>query len=96
MTAWQADANARALAVACQRAEDKLICFLTASNLPSGNVDVAYTSAIVAFGGTTTPVFSIVAGALPTGLSLNPSTGDITGTPLEFGTFNFTVQLTTP
>ena len=32
-------------------------------------------------------------GALPTGLSLNGSTGALTGTPTTSGTSNFTVQV---
>src|SRR6185295_18820140 len=31
---------------------------------------------------------------LPAGLSLNPGTGAITGTPTTFGTFNFTITAT--
>jgi hypothetical protein len=36
--------------------------------------------------------YSIVSGALPNGLSLNTSTGAITGTPTLVGTFNFTIR----
>src|SRR5271165_409752 len=39
-------------------------------------------------------VFSISAGALPTGLSLNSSTAEITGTPSVSGLFNFTARVT--
>ena len=38
--------------------------------------------------------WSITAGALPGGLTLNPGTGAITGTPTTPGTFNFTVKVT--
>ena len=40
-----------------------------------------------------TGAWSISAGALPAGMSLNPDTGEITGTPTQSGVFNFTVQL---
>jgi hypothetical protein len=38
--------------------------------------------------------YSIFSGALPDGLSLNTSTGAITGTPTLAGTFNFTIRAT--
>ena len=41
--------------------------------------------------GSTPITWSITNGSLPTGLSLNASTGAITGTPLATGTFTFTV-----
>lgn len=48
------------------------------------------TFTLTATGGNTPYTWSISAGALPTGLSLNSSTGQITGTPTAGGTFNFT------
>ncbi len=59
----------------------------------SGQVGVAYSSALVASGGVKPYTFSIIAGSLPAGLTLNPSTGAITGTPTTYGTFNFTAQV---
>jgi hypothetical protein len=41
-----------------------------------------------------TIVYSISAGTLPTGLSLNSSNGQITGTPSQSGTFTVTIQAT--
>lgn len=95
ISATQADADARADSLACKRADEKLICFLTSSPLTTGNLNAFYSESIVTFGGLESPTFSIVAGALPDGLSINASTGDITGTPTVSATFNFTVQLTT-
>ena len=40
-----------------------------------------------------TNAWSIVAGTLPNGVSLNPNTGEITGTPTQSGTFPITVKL---
>jgi hypothetical protein len=54
---------------------------ITTSSLPSGKVGVAYTSTLAASGGTKPFNWSITSGTLPTGLSLNGSTGAITGTP---------------
>ena len=59
----------------------------------TGQVGVAYSSALVASGGVPPYTFSIIAGSLPTGLSLNPATGAITGTPTAYGTFTFTAQV---
>jgi hypothetical protein len=47
-----------------------------------------------AIGGTPPYTWSISAGLLPTGLTLNASTGAITGTPTATGTSNFTVKVT--
>jgi len=96
VSAWQADANARAESLACQQADDLLICFLTTSPLTAGNVDAPYSAQIVTFGGTHTPTFSIVAGSLPPGLVLDASSGFITGTPTTAASYGFTVRLTTP
>jgi len=54
---------------------------ITTTSLPSGTVGVAYSAALAATGGTTPFTWSLTSGTLPTGLSLNPSTGAITGTP---------------
>jgi CshA-type fibril repeat protein len=40
-----------------------------------------------------TGAWSIVGGALPAGLSMNPDNGEITGTPTTPGVYTFTVQL---
>jgi uncharacterized delta-60 repeat protein len=51
------------------------------SSLPNGTVGAAYSQTISASGGSGTYSFAITAGALPPGLSLNSSTGVISGTP---------------
>jgi hypothetical protein len=53
---------------------------------------VAYTGSAAASGGAGALTYSISAGTLPTGLSLNTATGAITGTPTAVGTFGFTVK----
>ena len=64
------------------------------ASLPAGQVGTAYSQTLIASGGTGSYSFSVLSGSLPTGLSLNPSTGAITGTPRAGGTFNFTIQAT--
>jgi len=59
----------------------------------TGQVGVAYSSALKAIGGVAPYTFSIISGSLPSGLTLNASTGSITGTPTTAGTYNFTSQV---
>jgi hypothetical protein len=71
-----------------------LICgvvTLSPATLPGGTAGTAYSQAVSASGGVSPYAYSITTGALPTGLSLNASTGAITGTPTTSGTFNFTI-----
>lgn len=56
----------------------------------TGQAGVPYSSSLVATGGVPPYTFSITSGSLPTGLTLNTSTGAITGTPTTAGPFNFT------
>src|SRR5439155_18777994 len=59
----------------------------------TGEVGVPYSSSLVASGGVPGYTYSISVGSLPAGLTLNPSTGAITGTPTTAGTFNFTSKV---
>ena len=62
--------------------------------VPSATVAVAYSQTLSASGGTAPYGFAITAGSLPAGLSIDPSTGALAGTPTAAGTFNFTVTAT--
>jgi hypothetical protein len=64
------------------------------TSLPNGVVGVSYSASVVASGGTTPYTWSLTAGTLPAGLTLNTSTGAITGIPTTVGTSNFTVTVT--
>ncbi|HTB11342.1 MAG TPA: putative Ig domain-containing protein [Bryobacteraceae bacterium] len=67
---------------------------ITTSSLPNGTVGTAYTGALAATGGTSPYTWALSAGTLPAGLSLNASTGAITGTPTTAATSSLTVQVT--
>ena len=68
---------------------------LAPTALAGGTLGAAYSSAITAATGGTSPYsYAVTAGALPGGLVLNASTGAITGTPGALGTFNFSVTAT--
>jgi len=67
---------------------------ITTSSLPGGTVGTAYSQTMAATGGTTPLTWAVLSGSLPAGLSLNSSTGAITGTPTASGTSNFTARVT--
>ncbi len=67
---------------------------LSPTSLPSGTQGAAYSQTISALGGISPYTYSITSGSLPTGISLNSSTGVISGTPSVSGTYSFTVTAT--
>jgi hypothetical protein len=67
---------------------------ITTSTLPGGVMGGIYNQQLTYTGGAGSPSWDLVAGALPTGLSLDTLTGEILGSCGENGTFGFTVQLT--
>lgn len=68
---------------------------ITTESLDGGTNGVAY-GATLAKTGAAGGTWSISSGALPSGLSLNASTGEISGTPDTVETANFTVRYTDP
>ncbi len=65
---------------------------VTCSAVNSGEVGVAFSSpALTVASGTAPYTFSVATGALPAGLTLNSTTGAITGTPTAAGTFTIKV-----
>ncbi len=67
---------------------------LGGGTLPNATQNAAYTTTLQPAGGTTPYVFAVTSGSLPTGLTLNPATGVIGGTPTGSGVSNFSVTLT--
>ncbi|MDX2029471.1 MAG: putative Ig domain-containing protein [Blastocatellia bacterium] len=65
-----------------------------AAALPAGVIGTAYSTTFTQSGGTAPVVFSVSAGALPPGLTLNSATGALTGKPTTEGSFAFTIQAT--
>lgn len=63
-------------------------------SLQNGEVTVRYSSNLTISGGSGSPTYAIVSGALPQGLTLTPSTGQISGVPTraQLAVFNITVQ----
>ena len=64
---------------------------ITTDSLPNGTEGTSYSQTLTATG--TAPItWSVTSGSLPTGLTLNESTGLISGTPTTAGTSTFTVK----
>jgi hypothetical protein len=59
-----------------------------------GTVSVAYSQTLNATGVQASSGYSVASGTLPSGLSLNTTTGAITGTPSANGTSNLTFRAT--
>jgi hypothetical protein len=67
---------------------------MTASPLPAGTHGVAYTTTLAASGGAPALTWSVSTGTLPTGLTLNSSSGVISGTVASPTTGSFTITVT--
>jgi len=67
---------------------------ITTVTLPTPVIGMTYSQAIATAGGTAPVIFSVSAGSLPAGLSLNPSTGAISGTATTSGPYSFTITAT--
>ncbi len=77
-----------------QAAVETYTAYILTESLLDGNLLADYSDTVQAKGQTDNFDYEIVAGALPSGLSLDPSTGIISSQPREFGSFTFTVMAT--
>lgn len=67
---------------------------IVTTELPDGIINQEYDAIIEARGGNTPYTFTLYSGNLPPGLSLNGSTGLISGIPNTEGSFSFTIRCT--
>ena len=67
---------------------------LTTTSLPNAEIGSSYNQTLAATGGVGSYTWSVSNGSLPLGLSLDTSTGVITGVTNTTGPANFTVQVT--
>lgn len=66
---------------------------ITTTSLPNAKRNKNYSRTLVATGGLAPYAWSVVSGALPTGLWLSASTGVVSGKPTTIGTYGFTAQV---
>ncbi|MDS1137542.1 beta strand repeat-containing protein, partial [Nitratireductor indicus] len=66
---------------------------LAPATLPATTVGASYSETLTASGGTGPYTYAVTVGALPGGLTLT-SSGVLSGTPTDEGTFNFTISAT--
>ena len=67
---------------------------ITTKSLKKGKVEKKYAAALKAAGGKKPYTWSITSGSLPSGLTLDETTGKITGMPTEAGSFDLTIEVT--
>jgi Putative Ig domain len=66
---------------------------ISSASLPLGTVGLAYSASVTATGGSEPYTWSAISGTLPAGLTLEPSSGTVTGTPALPGTYTFQLQV---
>jgi hypothetical protein len=67
---------------------------LTSTASSTTQVGQSYSQTNVGSGGTTPYTYSLSAGTLPAGTTLDTSTGTVSGTPNTTGAFNYTIEVT--
>lgn len=71
-----------------------LVLAITTNALPGGMVGTSYSQNLTAKNGLAPYTWSLVSGSnLPPGLTLNPTTGTVSGVPTAPGTYSFSVQV---
>jgi hypothetical protein len=67
---------------------------ISTGSLPTGHLRKSYNQTVKCTGGTGALTWSVSSGNLPTGLTLNRRTGQISGTPTVARAFTFTITAT--
>ncbi len=67
---------------------------LSPSTLTNGTLSLAYSQTVTASGGTAPYTYALNSGTLPSGVTLNATSGILSGTPNFAGTFNFNLRAT--
>ena len=75
-------------------AKTPAVAIPTTNPLHLGYVKIRYRAILTATGGAVPYTWSLSPGALPSGLSLDPMSGQITGTPTQGGTFSLNITVT--
>ncbi|MFC1769693.1 putative Ig domain-containing protein [Nitrospirota bacterium] len=66
---------------------------VTTTSLPDVTLGISYSQSITAADGTPPYSFSVSSGELPSGMSINPATGVLSGIPVALGSDSFTVKV---
>ncbi|HUK15634.1 MAG TPA: putative Ig domain-containing protein [Bryobacteraceae bacterium] len=93
-TGQATDADSHQVSKSFTLAVAAALTITSAPALPAAATGAVYRQAFSAAGGTPPYVWSVSAGSLPGGMTLDSSTGILSGTPTAAGTFNFTVTVT--
>ncbi|WP_158225402.1 putative Ig domain-containing protein [Rhizobium sp. 11515TR] len=93
-TATNADGTSDPATVTITVTPPTLVLQPSAGALVNGTLATTYSQTLTASGGTAPYGYSIGSGSLPAGLSLNSSTGLLSGTPTVAGNSSFTVTAT--
>ncbi len=88
------DATSQTVEKALQLPINAIPPSITTTTLPAGTFNVVYNQTVLVTGGIGTLLWGVISGALPPGLSLNTTNGNISGTPTSSGSFNFTLRVT--
>jgi len=72
---------------------DAFLVMVSAGDRPDGVMGAPYDNTLEVAGGTRETTWSVISGALPSGLALGAATGRITGIPAGTGTYTFTARV---